>query len=367
MPGQHRPMAIAPSSQVPPSLQQDEAAVTPTMPYTCVTCAKRKVKCDKSGPPCSTCRKGRHECQYEAPAPRKRKRKALDDVHERLERAEDLLRQHGLSVSLEKSSPREVPPSNPTQAPHITSSGSELRTGKLLAGHGKTRYIDSTLWHGLSEQEMNMSDEEDEASERQQVLAHSTSPATDPVTAAVFTPQTPMRQLVDVHPTYETAMKLWQIYVSHVEPLTKTFHVASGRAMMQRAASNPGSMPKAIECLVFAIYHFAVAAMSEEECLEVTGKPQAVLQPRYFDATRQALVNAHFLRTAELMVLHAYVIFLLAVRQQYDAHTFWILTGVAHRIGQRIGLHRNGEELGLKPFDAELRRRLFWVMLPLDG
>jgi hypothetical protein len=54
-------------------------------------------------------------------------------------------------------------------------------------------------------------------------------------------------------------------------------------------------------------------------------------------------------------------------RTTYNPHAFWILTGVAVRLGQRIGLHRDPEELGLKPFDVQLRRRLFWQLLPLDG
>ena len=32
-----------------------------------------------------------------------------------------------------------------------------------------------------------------------------------------------------------------------------------------------------------------------------------------------------------------------------------------------MGLHRDGEELGLNPFDVQMRRRVFWQLLPLDG
>lgn len=45
----------------------------------------------------------------------------------------------------------------------------------------------------------------------------------------------------------------------------------------------------------------------------------------------------------------------------------WILAGVAQRIGQRIGLHRNGETLKLPPFETEMRRRLWWQLLMLEG
>jgi hypothetical protein len=40
---------------------------------------------------------------------------------------------------------------------------------------------------------------------------------------------------------------------------------------------------------------------------------------------------------------------------------------MAIRIGQRIGLHRDGTTLGLPPFQTELRRRVWWQILLLDG
>jgi hypothetical protein len=53
--------------------------------------------------------------------------------------------------------------------------------------------------------------------------------------------------------------------------------------------------------------------------------------------------------------------------QNHDAKIMWILTGIAGRIGQRIGLHRDGEGLGLPPFETEIRRRLWWQIMFLEG
>lgn len=43
------------------------------------------------------------------------------------------------------------------------------------------------------------------------------------------------------------------------------------------------------------------------------------------------------------------------------------MTGTAVRIGQAIGLHRDGASLGLPPFEVEMRRRLWWQIMMLDG
>lgn len=44
----------------------------------------------------------------------------------------------------------------------------------------------------------------------------------------------------------------------------------------------------------------------------------------------------------------------------------WIHCGTAIRLGQRIGLHRDGSSLGLSPFETEMRRRLWWQIVVLD-
>lgn len=45
----------------------------------------------------------------------------------------------------------------------------------------------------------------------------------------------------------------------------------------------------------------------------------------------------------------------------------WILSGVALRIAQRMGLHQDGERLGLSPFETEMRRRLWWQLVLQDA
>lgn len=53
--------------------------------------------------------------------------------------------------------------------------------------------------------------------------------------------------------------------------------------------------------------------------------------------------------------------------QHFDARVTWIWTGVAQRIGQRMGLHRDGAKLDVPPFEAEMRRRTWWQIMMLEG
>ncbi|KAB5517531.1 putative C6 transcription factor [Coniochaeta sp. 2T2.1] len=340
------------------------------MPYTCQACAKRKVKCDKSTPSCSSCRKGKIECVYQAPAPRARKRKLNDDESERLARYERILREHGLLDAEKLAAVEKSPPAGRKLASQDAISlywnePNNPGTGKLVAGHGKSRYIDSNLWRNLGDDEMQqLSDHEEDEDEA--VGNNAESSVSDPLTGALLGAASG-QGLLQYHPSQADALFLWQTHRDNIEPICKILHIPSTASMVERVSQQPGTASKTDECLLFAIYHFAVYSMTEEECVERLGQSRHTLMQRYHFTTRQALVNVYFLKTTELSVLQAYVLLLNSCRHSYDPHTYWILTGIAVRIAQRMGLHREGERLGLPPFDVQMRRRLFYQLLPLDG
>lgn len=49
-----------------------------------------------------------------------------------------------------------------------------------------------------------------------------------------------------------------------------------------------------------------------------------------------------------------------------DPRSLFCLIGIAVRIATRIGLHRDGAQFKLSPFDTEQRRRLWWQIVTLD-
>jgi len=111
-------------------------------PYACVTCSRRKVRCDKREP-CSTCQKSGTECVFRAPAPpQPRKRRAPETILlERLKRAEDLLT--GLGVKVDPGEIRESRPLNqrsPIIISTVHSTGLQARSddGGPVAPAGQT-------------------------------------------------------------------------------------------------------------------------------------------------------------------------------------------------------------------------------------
>jgi hypothetical protein len=74
-------MANANATDVFETTPEPSAADQPIQKaFSCVLCAQRKVKCDRSPGSCSNCSKARVSCLYKAPPPPRRRRKGVRDV-----------------------------------------------------------------------------------------------------------------------------------------------------------------------------------------------------------------------------------------------------------------------------------------------
>ncbi|KAF2858940.1 hypothetical protein K470DRAFT_265667 [Piedraia hortae CBS 480.64] len=340
-----QPIAIAPALDPGPELPSGSPALHA---QTCVKCALRKVKCDKTGPPCSTCRKSRLdlECSYQSGPPSvTKKRKRAADVQQKLERYEQILRRHRL---LDKE-----------DEPGDNRNCQTRATGRLLVDGNRTRYVDSALWKNLADDSLQPSAADEEAERQSGNCLSLLGPVS---TALSGSPAA----IVEGHPSYGVAVKLWNIYKSHVEPIVRLIHVPTTEPMILQSAADPRRASRGTECLALAIYHFAAVAMTEAECMELVGQSRASFCSFRHDVLVAALHRASFLKTTEISVLQAFTMLLLSVKENYDPQTFWVLSGAAIRIAQHMGLHRDGEKLGLRPLDVEVRRRIFWQLLPLD-
>ncbi|GKU21542.1 unnamed protein product [Fusarium langsethiae] len=161
--------------------------------------------------------------------------------------------------------------------------------------------------------------------------------------------------------------QLWQVFISNVHPLTKILHGPTVQKDILETFSEPLSTPSPTEALIFSIYLVAVVSLTDDECRGRFGEPRKDLLARYCDATEVALSKADFLRSTDLRVLQAFTLHLLSLRHICDHDILWLLTGLATRMGQRMGLHRESSLKDLPPFEAELRRRVWWQIIILDG
>ena len=169
------------------------------------------------------------------------------------------------------------------------------------------------------------------------------------------------------HPPGDQILELWQVFLENVDPLTKVIHGPSLGPAIRKAIINLSLVSKSFEALLFAIYSAAIVTLKNQDCERRFGASRKILLSRYRRAAKIALSRARFIGSANLVVLQAFFIHLLSMREVYDSRTLWTLTGVALRMAEGMGLHRDGSFLKLPPFEAEIRRRVWWQLKMLDS
>ncbi|KAF3003203.1 hypothetical protein E8E13_009644 [Curvularia kusanoi] len=246
--------------------------------------------------------------------------------------------------------------------------GLENRFGRLVVENGRSRYINNSFWASLNNEVEDLksvlidpSEDEDDADSPD--LPESSGQHQGFIFGLSST-SVDMRAL---HPPPKIARQFWEAYKDSVEPLIKILHVPTFEVTFQDALERPEKVSRGLESLLFAIYYGAVTSTTAEDCLQNWGEDRLSLLKRYRFALEQALARANFLYCDEIVILHAFLIFLILLRRNDDARKIWTLTGLVVRIAQTLGIHRDGSHFGLSPFEVEMRRRLWWQVCVLDA
>lgn len=182
----------------------------------------------------------------------------------------------------------------------------------------------------------------------------------------IFSFNSNMGTLRGLHPAPAKISTFWSIFKENIDPVVKMFHVPSKEKVFEQASHNLDHLNKSTEALLFAIYLAVVTSLSDEQCKTLLSEEKDPALKKYRFATEQALARSSFLNTQDIIVLQALALFLICVRRYDDTRFVWAMTGLLIRLAQSLGLHRDGEQYGLTPFETEMRRRLWWQILILD-
>ncbi|KAJ5096775.1 hypothetical protein N7456_007496 [Penicillium angulare] len=225
---------------------------------------------------------------------------------------------------------------------------------RLVEHDEQTTYVEAPLWYSLSEAKVQ--DSEPTAIPQAHDRFGYCNTLIDPECADEGT-------LYLRHPTSDQILELWDRYLTHVHPMTKLFFDWQKKSILQRAASKPRSLSKAEEAFTFAVYFITILSLSDAECEEVMGNTQKrVLLNDFQSIIEIALRATRFAATSDLLVLQAFLLYWLAMRNRASPGTLFSMMGIAVRIAQRIGLHRDGTFLGLSAEEAEEKRRVWWCI-----
>ncbi|KAL8836910.1 MAG: hypothetical protein Q9205_002817 [Flavoplaca limonia] len=373
----------------------------------CGTCRERKVRCDKNQP-CSTCQRAKVPCIFPSAKrlPRKRqgeRKKTNEKLLQRLNRLEALVEKAGLDEkdgqkvdkkkesigcttshsSPEKLSNGDVPRKNRERSETSQSSGSQPGGGKTALEGEMSRYLGSNFWANLSDEveglrlELVQTSDEDIKEEIETDGSVCKTPATPihpshqlPSRAGfVFNFGVPKVDLRFLHPNPVQIEKLCNAYLMNVDPINRILHKPTLRKFITGAKDHLDSMPggSKMQALMFAMYFAAITSLTPQECMTEFGEQKTELLARYRYGTEQALVQADILNSMEMVTLQALVIYLICIRCHDDSRTAWTLTSLAIRIAHALDLHRDDSFASLSPFNTEMRRRLWWQIIILDG
>jgi Fungal specific transcription factor domain len=260
------------------------------------------------------------------------------------------------------------------------------RVGRLVLDEGKSRYVASPFWASINdevEEIREMLDDQEFDSDSDTPI-----PPSDAVTepnhqSFIMGYSSSDVDLKPLHPLPSQIPFYWQTFLENVQPLVKLLHTPTMNKVIKEVQNNLDCLSKSTEALMFAIYFATITSMNTNEVrfwgVSSVEAPVNILQvhtnfgiekepllKKYRFAVEQALAKASFLNTNEIVTVQALVLFLVCVRRHDDTRFVWSLTGLALRIAQSLGLHRDGSVFGLSPFDTEMRRRLWWQVCILD-
>lgn len=122
-------------------------------------------------------------------------------------------------------------------------------------------------------------------------------------------------ELKNLHPPVIVIIQLWQAYLKSVYPLTMLFHAPTVQQQIINASADLDNVSSGMEALMFAIYYAAVVALTADDCYLIFGLSQPAVVNKYMLATQQALNAAKLLKTMDMIVLQALVIFLVSTFQ----------------------------------------------------
>ncbi|KAH8809020.1 hypothetical protein F5884DRAFT_390978 [Xylogone sp. PMI_703] len=361
--------AGSPSNTESPSQPLTPSYAPPlTRGHSCLSCQKRKVRCNGQRP-CSACIKSGRECVSKGPtSARERKARAnpifKEDIRSRLQRCEELLKKAGIDVDSEvgQSPVARIERSLDSISAGLGESVAASETGKLIVEKGHSRYIENNLWTGLNE-ELQESDAPSELMDDVEKDLRQFEFSSESLLFNVPS----ANSLYPLHPDPIRIFRLWQTFLDNVNPLSKPFHAPTVQQQILKWSSNLRNVPRGFEALMFSIYLASVRSLTDLECQDIMGEPRDTLLTKFANGAQQALVNARFLKSYDIVVLQAFTLFLLAIRSHCDSQSLWMLTGLAIRSGQRAGLHRESALRKHTLFEAEMRRRLWWQIIILDN
>ncbi|TDZ66059.1 Bikaverin cluster transcription factor bik5 [Colletotrichum trifolii] len=374
-------------------------------PLSCANCRHRKIKCDKTQPRCTQCERSDLDCVFPS---RKRNRKPRQGRQSEL-----LNRISRLESIVSKVDSGNVDATTPAGREHEGEGGGPIKgpgqaaalaaTAQIVAGRTRsasaapqsesepkhttpvagwdhpappTNYLSAEFWENLCQevegmrQALDQPSDDDESSEDDPSMTSPESSAPKGVTPPALSGLISCGGAFSSelkHPSREHILYMCNIFFLNVDPVFKLLHRPTTSAELGAFANSPTKRTDAAtEALFFSMYYGAVTGLTNEECLQSLGDERGVLAQRYREGVERALYKADYLNSTEIKALQALTFYVCFLRSHNASRASWALIPLLVRLAQSLHLHRDGVSPAISPFEAEMRRRLWWMIVVLD-
>ncbi|KAH8692051.1 fungal-specific transcription factor domain-containing protein [Talaromyces proteolyticus] len=364
-----------------------KSQIVPTL--SCEFCRQRKIKCDKLNP-CTNCQQSGVDCEpvrrRRLPRGRHNTRKPaaitpnLQDKIDRLEALINIALQkppstftndNGLtpnSISTEASVSKGIT-SNPSPLDNGPSTDDKLATPRLWSSMLKEiRELQGLASTTAGEAEGDDDDDEFEDQESPPAFlaqnhAHSRFVG---LSLGQFG-GVPLHSL-SLRPAPAVATALCNIYLDQVDRIFKVLHRTSVQQHFNEGKpySAHRSSRVAEEALDAAIFYAAIASMTDRQCQLLFDCSKATVLSEYQKACEISLERADLMRTNDMTVLQAFVLYLIATRAHDKSRAVWTLLATAVRIAQALDLHVESIHPFETFFSKQMRKRLWLTICFLD-
>ncbi|KAE8441227.1 hypothetical protein EG329_005591 [Mollisiaceae sp. DMI_Dod_QoI] len=360
------------NGSIPPQLRRK---------HPCVLCQQRKVKCDRNEP-CQNCTKARVECISPLTLPPKKRKRRFPEAEllARIRRYEEALKSYGADIDAINGEGGRSGMSNQGRttlaAKQAETESNVMPRAEVVAQPVRSlsirrslKHVKNNLWTGVNA-EFRDAEEILQGSSDDEIYQAPITRTYDAIRGDgidFLFPTPSSDNLRDLHPSPVQIFRLWQTFIDCVNPIIKIFHAPTVQQQVLDASADLDNVGKGMEALMFGIYSISVNSMADSECTNTFGEGKTVLRERFQDGARQAFRRCGLLRSSDMTILQAYVLYLHScLNFCIDPRSLFCLTGIAVRIAQRMGLNFDGTSYGLLPFEVEMRRRLWWQIVLLD-
>ncbi|KAH8878606.1 hypothetical protein GQ53DRAFT_707023 [Thozetella sp. PMI_491] len=340
--------------------------ITKPADRSCMVCHRRKVRCDRKLP-CSVCTKTGVLCCYpssDKPVQR-HPRTTIADISARLGQLERTL--VAVAESGSASKPAQDVPSPGLEresTPKNATGDSQPVDEALVTGGYSSHYVNDTLLSRVIEEEKDI----------RSLLAAQGEAAAETLSSApsisllslAYAPGSQLRSVAEEPPSTWQCMQLWQAFLQNVDPSVRVLHIPSSQVTLFTAIGQKDSWAPEVSCLLNSIFFSAAISLTPEEIQGMLKRDKAVALAQFKLGLERSLVQANFFEKPTLMVLEAVVLFLRTARAHNTGRSMWLLWGLIMRAAMSIGLHRDGADFPLSPFEVERRRRIWWQMVTQD-